>query len=272
MANTGIIVVGDSHYAALRDAALARGLSRRRFGKKCTLHIFDAWHHKLLYPFHVTKDDKWVLNPKMAACVTEIAQRHRHSVFVSMFAGSHNHALAQVRHQRPFDVSMSEIDRGRVRPDAELVSQNYMRSALMAWLPGPFQSMALFAKQVPCEKFVHIDSPSFSGDDDWSMQHLDQYFIDNWPYDWPMALTDRKTRLKVKLIQSQLFEEECERLGYTFISAPRESLCDEGFLKPEYCGSDTTHANKAYGELVLQSLEAFCGRKITAVETFQCEA
>ena len=62
--------------------------------------------------------------------------------------------------------------------------------------------------------------------------------------------------MKFWQLQNRAIEEICIELGLEVLGPPRGSLDPEGFLaRPCYAG-DATHANRRYGELVLEQLES----------------
>jgi hypothetical protein len=132
--------------------------------------------------------------------------------------------------------------------------------------------MERFKEEISFDRYIHIDSPACVGDDEWIMNNLGDYFKEMWPYDTPISLTNKATRQKVKLLQSQIYQHKCDELGYEFAENLSSTADANGFLKEMYYGKDPTHANAAYGENLIQSLEAEIGKSLQNYEFFDCAA
>jgi hypothetical protein len=61
-------------------------------------------------------------------------------------------------------------------------------------------------------------------------------------------------RYKLWRAQSSLLRAFCAELGIVFVPAPIGAQDAEGLLSEPYWGDDATHANAAYGELVLDEI------------------
>jgi len=62
-------------------------------------------------------------------------------------------------------------------------------------------------------------------------------------------------RLKLWLLLQQMMRETAERLAVEFWPVSASAMTEEGYLRPEYWGEDATHANAAYGALMLDEYE-----------------
>ena len=69
------------------------------------------------------------------------------------------------------------------------------------------------------------------------------------------GVTPARIRAKLYRIHSDIIEQRCAALGVEFLSPPAEAADAEGFLKPAYWTQDPTHANRAYGALLLKQIE-----------------
>lgn len=61
-------------------------------------------------------------------------------------------------------------------------------------------------------------------------------------------------RLKMWEVEMQALAGVCNEWGIGYIGVPPKARTTEGFLRPEYYAPDATHANVAYGHLVLEQL------------------
>lgn len=66
-----------------------------------------------------------------------------------------------------------------------------------------------------------------------------------------IAITDSSIRLKLWRLLQDLNQETAAKFGAIYIGAPEETMDADGFLKVEYWNVDLTHANSAYGRVML---------------------
>jgi hypothetical protein len=65
----------------------------------------------------------------------------------------------------------------------------------------------------------------------------------------------RFVRYKLWRLHSQIMRGHAEEAGIRFVAHPREAVDEEGFLRDELCGN-ATHANAAYGALILEQMRS----------------
>lgn len=66
-----------------------------------------------------------------------------------------------------------------------------------------------------------------------------------------VALTDGFVRLKLWRLLQDLGAQTAKKFGAVYVAAPEQTLDGDGFLKEEFWSRDVTHANRAYGRLML---------------------
>lgn len=64
-------------------------------------------------------------------------------------------------------------------------------------------------------------------------------------------------RLALWRVEREAMTAHLAALGVAFLDPPAEAVTAEGFLKPECCAEDVTHANRVYGRMLLDQLRAF---------------
>lgn len=67
--------------------------------------------------------------------------------------------------------------------------------------------------------------------------------------------------MKFWKIQMQVLSEIARDLQVGLVPPPPESLDAGGFLQADYSAPDATHANAAYGELVIRQMQAFAAAR-----------
>lgn len=68
-------------------------------------------------------------------------------------------------------------------------------------------------------------------------------------------LTPVFLRLKLWSLLQQMMRETAERLAVEFWPVSASAMTEDGYLRPEYWDEDATHANAAYGALMLDEYE-----------------
>jgi hypothetical protein len=68
-------------------------------------------------------------------------------------------------------------------------------------------------------------------------------------------LAPARLRLKLWLLLQQMMRETAERLAVEFWPVSPSAMTEEGYLRSEYWAKDATHANTAYGALMLDEYE-----------------
>jgi len=61
-------------------------------------------------------------------------------------------------------------------------------------------------------------------------------------------------RLELFNIQTEILAEHALKQGAIFLDSPNEAFDGDGFLSEQYCANDFTHANTAFGNLILKQL------------------
>jgi len=74
-----------------------------------------------------------------------------------------------------------------------------------------------------------------------------------------LKLTSPVIRLKLWRLLQDLYEDEATKAGVEFIPVPDTVTDADGFLKPEFWAGDVTHANSAYGQVMLAHVAATLG-------------
>ncbi|TDW16549.1 hypothetical protein EV128_1341 [Rhizobium azibense] len=70
-----------------------------------------------------------------------------------------------------------------------------------------------------------------------------------------VGVTPAPIRRKLWKLQSQVYSDLSEETGMEFFPFLPEAMSPSGYLAPEYCYRDPTHANAKYGEMVVSELE-----------------
>lgn len=100
---------------------------------------------------------------------------------------------------------------------------------------------------------VHLLAPPPKADSDFIQQHHDSQFAADGIA--TLGVSSPQLRLKFWQMQNRALADICADLSIETIAPPAAACDADGFLSREFYARDATHANAAYGELVLQQLE-----------------
>ena len=176
----------------------------------------------------------------------------RHAPLVAAASGGNVHnAFALIRHPRPFDFRLSGEDGPPLDPDAEPLTEAFVRAALEAGLIR--DRIRLREIKRHGGEVIQLESPPPLADSAVIAAQADTYFRDQGVADRGVASPG--LRYTIWRLHSRIVADYCAQLGLGFLPVPREARDEAGFLRPEYAG-DATHGNQAYGEAVIRSLEA----------------
>lgn len=240
-----ILVVGQSHVAAVRDAARIRREAEPERPRTRVIHTMEPQYA----PEIVGEGDAARFSDTLAAAIRDQIDRHRPRV-ASVMGGNHHNVLGLLRHPRPFDFRLSGEEGPPLDPDAEPVPEALVRAALEDGLAHDFARLRLLAGIAG--PFVHVESPPPVRDEGWVAEAADAFFRARG--DEAMAVAPAGLRWRLWRLNSRIFRAMVEALGGRFMPVPAEAQDGDGFLLPEFAG-DATHGNAAYGEAVIRALE-----------------
>lgn len=236
-----ILVVGQSHVAAIRDAARARRTADPDRPRTRVIHTLE--------PHYGAELDGDGFAAPLATAIRDQIDRHRPLVASAMGGNVHT-AMTLLAHARRFDFHLSGEPAPPVDDTAEPVPEALVRAALDAALAQDRRRLAALAALAG--PFVHLESPPPVADGDWIAARADAYFRDRGGT--MPAVAAAGLRWRAWRLHSRLVREAVEGLGGRFLPVPAAVLDADGFLDPAYAG-DATHGNAAYGEATIAALE-----------------
>jgi hypothetical protein len=266
-ATIATVIIGDSHYAAIANAA-QNSLAFAPDTRGCDLIFFDAWKYSLNYPFTVEAGDQSVLNPQLADWITILAGNYDRIQLFSLMGGGHHQALTLLDNGHPIEVILPAQPNLPVRDDATLLSHDFVKDIFLQLIASSFKVMECLRRAFPDLPYSQIECPPANGDNIFIRGHLGRYFEDNFPPEQLERLSTPAQRYKFWVLQSEMYADKCAELGIDYMRVPESAIGDDGFLKPEHYGQDSTHANADYGRVILDSIEAGLGRRLNAWNSF----
>jgi hypothetical protein len=226
-----VTCIGESHMACVLVAAEEKGMALRAIPLKRTVArefaraggaTNNAWNFE---------DDS--LQQRGRKRVTDLR-----GTICCFLGGRYPIALMLRKHPRPFDFVLPDEPELPIEADAEIIPAGIMRRVVER---GARRSLQTLAKIVEATRgsVYQFEPPPPVGESSGLKMGLERAYL----------------RLKVWRLHSAIVREHADRLGAGFVPHPPQAVDDAGFLRGEYCLT-STHANAAYGSLVLDQIAA----------------
>jgi len=144
--------------------------------------------------------------------------------------------------------------------DAQLVPESMVRALFM---PGFAEASTVMSRVAGAARALFVPAPPPPKDDDDLIRRrvlmedgfkrrLDQLGVSPET----VVFSPPSLRLKLWELTQDLLREAAERAGAVYLPCPHEARDEHGLLRREYWNEDITHANRAFGNLMLQRIEA----------------
>lgn len=241
-----ILVIGQSHVAAIRSAAKARREADPDRPRTRVIHTLEARY----VPELTGEAEDAVFGPVLVETIRDQIARHAPLV-ASATGGNIHNAFGLIRHPRPYDFLLSTEAGPPLDPGAEPLTEALVRAALERGLAR--DRIRLREIRRVAGDFIQLESPPPIADNGYIAERADAYFKDRALAD--LGVASPGLRYKIWRLHSRIVAGYCADLGVRFLPAPREARDEQGFLRSEFAG-DATHGNEAYGEAVIRALEA----------------
>ena len=237
---------GHSHLSALLKAWQSRQKQGRTGGREA---FFARLNHKSFQPNFEMENGDRRLTPQLERRLQHILRTRAPDAVVCVLMGNEYNALAMVRHPRPYDFAWPE--RGLVAdPKAEEIPFAMMKAQLAA-LAG--RNALLFwraiAAAAPCPVFLLPPPPPIH-----SKAHILAHPGKFGEMTARYGINPPEIRLKMWQLYCCVLQEAVAGSATWFLDLP-DSVFDGGYLAEPYWSQDPTHANSAYGEIVLSYVE-----------------
>jgi len=177
------------------------------------------------------------------------------AVVISTCGGNAHNFISLIETGPPFDFLFPE-DNSLPAPcnsSAAMIPFELIKTTLYNSLKiGDFTLLEATKRNTPSIKF-HLESPPPPKSNELILERLDPFFLSQYP---KVKITTPSVRLKMYKLHSLLYKVKCISMGIEFIPTPLSSMDKDGFLKTEFISeTSSTHANKAYGQLVIDQLK-----------------
>lgn len=185
-------------------------------------------------------------NDEFTAFHPEIESELHQGKIYSLVNKSVHDILSIIRHPRPFDFIMPARRDLSVDLDAEIVPFHAFRAQLSRLMEPDLKTIAI-AHSIVRDRLTQILSqPPL--EDSGIVERLAP-----WPLEDGEFIASPSLRLKTYLVYASILSDWCSKRGIPLIGPPPETVNGNGFLNEMYY-SNATHANVAYGHLVLKQI------------------
>ena len=239
-----LLVVGQSHVAAFRDAARRQREIDPERPRARVIHTREPQ----FAPELIDGAAAPAFAPPLADAIRDQIARHD-PIVVSVNGGNVHAVLALIRHTCPFDFRLSGEPSPPLDRDAELLVESLVAATLaqeMARDLARFSALVALAGPV-----AQLESPPPIRDDGFIAAAADTYFVDRGIASRGVAPAG--LRYRMWRLASRLFRTHAAALGCPFLPVPAAVKDEDGFLHPDYAG-DATHGNARYGEAWIEEL------------------
>lgn len=240
-----ILVIGQSHVAAIRAAAKVRREADPDRPRTRVIHTLEPQYA----PELAGEGEDAAFTPALVDAIRDQLARHD-PLLVSASGGNVHNRFGLIRHPRPYDFLLSGEEAPPLDPEAEPVTEALIRAALEEGLARDRVRLREIGRIG--RAFIQLESPPPVADGNYIAREADAYFKDRAIAE--LGVAPRALRYKIWRLHSRIVARYCAELGARFLPVPRETQDEEGFLRPEFAG-DATHGNQAYGEAVIRALE-----------------
>jgi len=234
------LIVGSSHTKALREANESCDGSEINFSE-INIHWLINDKHSGTSPA--------LGDTHFSDIVPKIRDLRTTDLFFMTILGTFHNIIGLLRHDVNFDVFKigDRYDEYSVYPTIiprraveDMIRENIETNT----------SIRRLKKETVASCF-HLATPPPKGDNQYISDHARNYRGQSVK---EIGINPPDLRLKLYNIEMSVLAEVCREWGIGFVPAPSEALTADGFLKPEFYANDATHANPAYGALVLRQL------------------
>lgn len=182
-------------------------------------------------------------------------------VLVSAVGGNQHAVFSTIQHADPFDFFFPEDRPDTTEANVPLVPFKPLYDHFSAGLRlGDGATITALSRSTSA-RMVHLLAPPPKRDAAFIQRNHDTHFASEGIAS--LGVSSPQLRLKFWQMQNRALQEICADLGIETLPPPAAACDVDGFLDQSYFARDATHANAAYGELVLEQLEQCFGRLVS---------
>lgn len=235
-----VLILGDSHIQALKHAWTKRAGSTS--GVAFSVHVLAR-----------VKNGVDIGDISLEAAISMVSALSGKDLVVCGIGGNQHNVLGIVQHPVPFDVFDVGDEAMVIAPGVQCVPNAALSDVFEARLKGTHEARILEIRRAAKCPVYHLAPPPPKEDSAHILKHHGPVFARAGIEE--KGVSPAALRLRLWKVQSRVLRELCARWEVGLVPVPAAAMCPKGFMGREYYADDATHANAAYGELVLSQLE-----------------
>ncbi|MCF8186170.1 MAG: hypothetical protein K9J28_05055 [Sulfuritalea sp.] len=235
-----ILIIGDSHTDAI---------------KRALKHFYVDQVEIKAYRYSKLKNGEKIGDMTPEEILKLASTLSSEDLFVSTIGGNQHQVVSLMQHPIPFDI-FSPSGVGDCKSSIHIIPYvtlfDFFESGIRF---GDWARLSKVCNIAQC-RVCHIVPPPPKEDKEHILKRHETHFVKAGLAE--KGVTSAALRLKIWLLQVEVLKKLAKEYDVQLVMPPNESLDPNGFLSNEYYANDATHANSAYGELVLQKLVKLC--------------
>ncbi|QIK79029.1 hypothetical protein G7077_09125 [Sphingomonas piscis] len=236
-----ILLFGDSHSHAVHLAVE----KRRTKGLSSPVTVHRIRKRK--------ETGEWVGNTSFDGFLNHISTLGPSDIVLSAIGGNEHAAFSIVQHPVPFDFHMENL---ALTKGSQIIPYRMIMPALAESIERGTARKLKAVCEATSARVVHLIPPPPIAANEFISRHREPLYARQGIHS--SGVSSPELRLKFWLLQLRILYKHCRAYGAEVMLPPAKAA-EAGFLRAKYYGTDATHANRHYGELVLRSVEAqFC--------------
>ena len=247
--------VGHSHVVALANGAHRLRVGGTLFDGAPLVNEFHYLYAERFEPPLLDGHTGTQLNP----AILDVLRAHAPRFVMTSIGGNEHNVLAIAQGKRPFDFILSGQPDLPLDPQAELLPEAVVRETLRHWMVDKIALLTAIraAVSVPV---IQIEPPP-----PVPRAHVLATPSDAFKKSVDLRrLSSDTLRHKMWRVETRLFSAACGRLGIDYVETPPAMMDETGMLAQSAWGKDATHANDAYGEVMVGQALRMLGDRVPA--------
>jgi len=242
--NTGVasfVGLGHSHIVALAKGAYALEAKRTEIAGRAVCGRFRYLYDEAYMPPFADAAGT-ALNPAIEAAVAEGAPQ-----FILLSMGGNEHNIVSMRQPTPrFDFILSGAPDAPLDPTAEIIPEAAVRETLRDYMAESMRVLRAIRAASPLPMILVEPPPPLPRAQ--VLAYPKEFFRSQFDQ---RGMSSDALRRKVWRVQIEMMRQASDDLAIPYIETPAEAFGADGLLAPWACGQDASHANEAYGEIVI---------------------
>jgi hypothetical protein len=245
MRSKKILILGDSHTVSLKMALAARARAEAK-----AIEFEIRWLMR-------TNGESKRGDLEFDEALKKAAALAPSDLIVLSILGTAHNLFGLLQHEQPFDFVFAPGDELALPDGVSLIPRGAVWNLLENFMTQN-KSVRRIRDAAPC-RVHHLYTPPPKQDGDYIAQRAKFYRGLSVS---KIGISSADLRLKLWRVEMDILCALCEAWNISPVAAPEEAFSPQGFLDRKYYGDDATHANVAYGELVLRKVERLQKRTV----------